>query len=99
MSSEGFHDTRRVDFEREQMERADSEDQEVFTKTQITLTVLSHKSIPHWMDIARIIEWCDTEGFVLDSSADRKEEKISRDEMAAALVAAGSEPGFMEAMD
>ena len=64
-----------------------------FIRTKVTMTVLSEDPIPHGRDISDIFRECDTGEYVL-ASVDIKNQMLTPEEMAQALTAAGSEPGF-----
>lgn len=66
-------------------------------RSTITLTVLSEDSI-EGRDLGYVIESCDTGDCVLASTT-FQELNLSGKEMADALYAAGSEPGFFRLTD
>jgi len=69
-----------------------------FTRTTLTVTVLSKETIPEDMDIGHILSECDDGGYVL-AGTERQEEKLDHQQMSRDLVNAGSDPSFMEVMD
>lgn len=64
-------------------------------RTEITLTVLSEEPIDGRLDIADIVRECDQGDFVLHSTR-RWQEDMSIEQMAYALLEAGSDPGFFQ---
>lgn len=64
-------------------------------RTVISLTVLSEDRIHPAMEAETILVECDRGDFVLHSE-DRAEENIGSEQMAYALVEAGSDPGFFQ---
>jgi hypothetical protein len=64
-----------------------------FTKTTITLVVLSESPIPDSMELESILNECDEGDYVLLDWGARPE-SLTKDEMAEALYEAGSEPEF-----
>lgn len=63
-----------------------------FKRTTITLTVLSEESVLG-IELGALLEMCDTGPCVLGAT-DAKEDQLSDTEMSAALIEAGSDPGF-----
>lgn len=68
-----------------------------FTETVVTLRVLSERSIAS-DEIGAILENCDTGDCVLASTS-LTEKTLTPKQMADALYAAGSEPGFFQLDD
>ena len=64
-----------------------------FTRTRLTLTVLSEEPIPDGRDVSNILLDCDTGDYVL-ASVETESETLTPETMAQALTAAGSEPEF-----
>lgn len=62
-------------------------------RTTIRLVVLSEGPIPKTLDIAGIVEECDVGDYVL-AEVRRKEEDLTDEQMAEALLEAGSDPSF-----
>lgn len=64
-----------------------------FTRTRVTFDVLSEEPIHPYMDLEAIVFECDEGGYVM-GDVERIGEAITPKEMADALYAAGSDPGF-----
>lgn len=64
-------------------------------RTTITLVVLSEDPISDAMEAETILVECDRGDYVL-ASDDRERVLLGKEEMAEALIAAGSEPGFFQ---
>lgn len=69
-----------------------------YTRTQITLYVLTEEPLPDDIELGTIIEWCDTGPAVLDE-LHRTDDTLTGKQMADALYAAGSDPGFFRLDD
>lgn len=69
-----------------------------YTRTQITLYVLTEEPLPEDIGLGTIIEWCDTGPAVLDE-LHRVSDTLTGRQMAEALNHAGSDPGFFSLDD
>jgi hypothetical protein len=66
-----------------------------FTRTTFVFTVLSEDPIPETMLMEDVIRECDDGAYVMSPPAGvTKTDTLTPKEMAAALIAAGSDPGF-----
>lgn len=70
-----------------------------FYATTITLKVLSADPIPEDASLGQIFEETDMGAYVLDASTPLVRETLTREQMAEALLAAGSDPDFFEIYD
>lgn len=71
------------------------EEETMYHKTHITMTVLSEEPIHEGMNLEDIVRECDEGAFVLFST-NTTSEVLRAVDMARALVEAGSDPGFFD---